>query len=406
VLPVLHRIKRRILACGQQWLAYPRRAKPWMEPYFMLKGFRRAAKSLPEAGSILVVKLDRLGDVVLASGFLRGLRASAPQAEITLVVRSGLVELVERCPYVDAVCGFECDERWIGQLHGRGTAWLYAEHRRMLRFAAEHLWPRRPDLALVPRYDCDHCGALMLAYLSGATRRVSFSPANWTSGYAAALEKLLTGRVDCAPELHEVTKLMTLLRSIGGAAEHERLELWFSEEDRNEGARLAGFDRDDGRVYVSLGVGASDPAKQWPMACFLDVARSLLTKPDLVVLVVGDRRDGGVGREIRRVLGDRVVDLCGKTTLRQLAALLERCALHIGNDSGPLHMAAATPLPVVEISAHARSGAPSHPLSPSRFGPWATPCVVLQPPAGCGMEGISVRMVQDAVRKLMPAWRL
>ncbi|MHB1559266.1 MAG: glycosyltransferase family 9 protein, partial [Isosphaeraceae bacterium] len=66
-------------------------------------------------------------------------------------------------------------------------------------------------------------------------------------------------------------------------------------------------------------------------------------------------------------------------TLRQTTAILSRCRLFIGNDSGPMHLASAVGVPVVEISMFPRSGPRGHVSSPHRFGPWGVPSVIVQP---------------------------
>ena len=68
----------------------------------------------------------------------------------------------------------------------------------------------------------------------------------------------------------------------------------------------------------------------------------------------------------------------------QTGALLQRCALFIGHDSGPTHMASAAGIPVVVVSCHPRDGAAMNVQSPRRFGPWSPTARVLQPDHGTG----------------------
>src|SRR5512141_888224 len=116
---------------------------------------------------MLVVRLDEIGDVVLMSAFLRELRRNASDASITLVVKPGTRELVERCPYVNEVLPFD----W-GASGRMATLRLRA---RAAAMARKELWPRRFDLALHPRWDADYYQASFLTYFSGAATRVGYS---------------------------------------------------------------------------------------------------------------------------------------------------------------------------------------------------------------------------------------
>ena len=102
------------------------------------------------------------------------------------------------------------------------------------------------------------------------------------------------------------------------------------------------------------------------------------------ILAVGGIGEEWIGKEFREAFGETLVDAIGQTTLRQTAALLKHCRLFVGVDSGPMYLAAAAGIPVVEISCHPRDGSPLHANSPRRFGPWGVPSVVLQPGRGCG----------------------
>jgi heptosyltransferase-2 len=86
-----------------------------------------------------------------------------------------------------------------------------------------------------------------------------------------------------------------------------------------------------------------------------------------------------LGRELERQLGGTVINSVGRTTLREVCALLKHCQLYIGNDTGAMHLAAAAGVPVVEISCHPLNGSHFHANSPRRFGPWGVDFTVLQP---------------------------
>ena len=334
---------RRLVA----FLASPRAARLVGQPLFWLVGRRSTIGEidLARVRRVLVIRLDEIGDVAMTAPFLRELRRNAAGAWISLVVKPGVFNLVERCPYVDEVLTFDWNTPpRLGRLRRHGRA---------LRLAWRHLWARRFDLAVVPRWDVDHYHAAFVAYFSGARWRVAYSEQvaalkrRLNPGYDALFTHVLQ---DDTPR-HEVERNLQVLRALGGTVADDRLELWVAPEDeayaddvlrRNSVA--------PGEVLVGLGpAGGNSPFKQWPVDRFIAVARRLLAASPVRLLVVGGPGEEALGEEMARTLGPSAINLVGRTTLRQMAAFLHRCRLYVGNDAGPMHVAAAVGTPVVAV---------------------------------------------------------
>jgi ADP-heptose:LPS heptosyltransferase len=97
------------------------------------------------------------------------------------------------------------------------------------------------------------------------------------------------------------------------------------------------------------------------------------------VVVVGGPEDAAAGQQVANACGDRAMSLAGRLSLRQVSALLQRCSVFVGNDSGPMHLAGAAGVPVVEVSCHPLSAPIDHPNSPARFGPWGVSARIVRP---------------------------
>ncbi len=110
----------------------------------------------------------------------------------------------------------------------------------------------------------------------------------------------------------------------------------------------------------------------------LEIAGWLIDTYDAQILLVGSPAEREAGKLFRE-LGNRVLNSIGKTTLREAAALLKHCQLYVGNDTGPMHLAAANGVPVVAVSCHPLEAAPSRAYSPKRFSPWKVQHRILQP---------------------------
>ena len=359
------------------WLATPRAARVVGEPFFWLTGMRRKGQKidLSQVKRVLVVRLDEIGDVVLTTPFLRELRRNLPNAWVTLVVKPQVYNLVELCPYVNEVLTYDWGEK--------GRSGELRRHVGAIKLAAQHLWKRKFDLAVLPRWDADHYyHGTFLVYFSGAPWRVGYSEGvishkrRLNGGY----DRLFTHVLNDSTVKHEVEHNLDVIRFLGGQVQDERLELWLSEEDETFTEQMLkshGVGPDN--LLIAFAPGAGVPKRMWPLGNFIELGTWLKSQYAAHLVVGGGRGEERLGRELQQKIGDTVINAVAQTTLRQTSALLKRCHLYVGNDAGPMHLAAAAGIPVVEISCHPLDGSPSHPNSPVRFGPWGVPHIVLQP---------------------------
>ncbi len=100
--------------------------------------------------------------------------------------------------------------------------------------------------------------------------------------------------------------------------------------------------------WFALGVGAMWESKRWPVGRYLEVGRRLRAELGLVPVVVGGREDREIGS---RLAASWKMGLCaaGELSVRESAALLEGCSFYLGNDTGPMHLAAAVGRPCVGV---------------------------------------------------------
>lgn len=370
---------RPVKAAGErvaQQLATPRVARLLGEPLFWLMARRKTegGLDLSRVRRVLVVRLDEIGDAVMTTPFLRALRRNLPDAWITLVVKPAVYNLVELCPYVNEVLIYD---------------WKTAEslrelrrHGRALRLARQHLWHRRFDLAILPRWDADGYHGSFVTYFSGAPWRVGFSEnvIEHKRRLNRDFDGLFTHVLEDHTLKHEVERNLDVLRFLGGSVQDDRLELWLGPEDEVSAEQcLQSHHVRPGDLVIAFGPGAGSPRRMWPLAHFLELGEWLSKEDRRRILVIGGKGEEPLGQALRRHLGETVINVVGQTTLRQAGALLKRCQLFVGNDAGPMHLAAAAGVPVVEISCHPQDGDPLHYNSPRRFGPWGVPHRILQP---------------------------
>ena len=319
--------------------------------------------------TVAVLRLDHIGDLVLTGPFLVELRATSPHAHILLVGTTTVADRARRLAVVDEVLTVpDRRTRWFGRI--RRAVDRYRLIRRLRR--------RRIDVLIVPRWDFDHYGALKIARRSGAPLRLGFAETTKRSEPEA-----FTRVVDAPADEHEALKPLRLLPAVHqrdwSELEHPQ---WFTAEDERAADKLLASA--DGPLIV-FGIGADEARKVWPAERFALSAVALCEAFRAVAVVVGSRDDGQAASRFAAI-APTCINLAGATTLPVAAAVIARAMLFVGNDAGPMHLAAAAHVPVVEIRCHPRSGQPAHRYGPARFGPRPGPAVTLQPAgpaAGC-----------------------
>ena len=326
-----------------------------------------------DARAVLVVALAEAGDMVLLSVFLRELRRLASSARVTIVCLPAVRGLLESSADVDEVIAYDAaTHRLLRPLQLPGRARAFVRRERLDRF----------DIVIVPRWDIDQHLAAAIAVFSRAPRRVSHSEhaTERKATLNAGFDTLFTDVVRSSGVRHEVERHVEMLRAMGATAPSTRLRLALSEGDRMRAAKELTVRGARGPL-IALGIGAAHPKRRWSIARFAEVGRALQRDHGAHIVIVGGSSDVEAQTELLQHLEPAATGLAGLLTLRESAAVLEQCQLFIGNDSAPMHLAAAVGVSCVEISCHPAGGDPLHNNAPERFGPWGVPSVIVRPDA-------------------------
>jgi heptosyltransferase II len=282
---------------------------------------------------LLVRATNWVGDAVLSIPALAALRARRPDAEITVLARPWVADLYRDQGLVDRLLSFDHRGRHRGVI---GVERL-ARELRAERFDSAVLFQNAFEAA-------------WLAWRAGIPERI---------GYARdARGPLLTKpipvpRPDEIPA-HEANYYLELLRRAGWIEALPklapvRLRLAPDTVERAEQFLLsAGCPASS--LRVAFGAGAAyGTAKCWPANRYADLARRLVAEYGARVLLFGAASEASVAAEVEHGAGTGVINLIGRSAIGDLPALLSRCHLFIGNDSGAMHVAAAVGLSVVAV---------------------------------------------------------
>ena len=138
------------------------------------------------------------------------------------------------------------------------------------------------------------------------------------------------------------------LKQLGINTEKADFLIEINEEDEKIAGNLLGPFKTK-EALMAMAPGALSEVKRWPAGRFKETAVELAGGLNAHIVLVGDKNDCRIADEITRCLPNKALNLCGKTSLMQLAAVLRKTKLLITNDSAPMHLAAAQKVPVISL---------------------------------------------------------
>ncbi|MBN1344284.1 MAG: lipopolysaccharide heptosyltransferase II [Phycisphaerae bacterium] len=303
---------------------------------------------------ILLIKPSSLGDVTHALPILEGLRKRYPNAHIAWMLGTGFVDLIEGHPALDEIIPF--DRKRFGRL-GRSAA-VNVE---FLRYVSS-LRRKRFDLAI------DLQGLFRSGFFAWVTRApVRIGPGE--SREAAWV--FYTHRFHAETmESHAVDRLWSVAEMLGFGDEPRSFHLPISPDDRAAARRLlvdGGVNPDED--YAVVFPGARWETKVCPAERFTTAIDHMHEAHHLPVVLAGGRDEEEVCRSVQHACRRHPLNLAGKTTLRQVVALIEGARLVVVNDSGPMHLAGVLGRPLVAVLG---------PTNPVRTGPYRQPEAVVR----------------------------
>jgi heptosyltransferase-2 len=331
---------------------------------------------LPAREEILVRGVNWLGDAVLSVPALQRLREGKPRARITLLAPEKLGGLWEGQPFLDDLLLFS---------PGAGL-WQTARRLRARKFTAAIAFPNSLRSALE-------------LWLAGIPQRTGYArpwrtlflthPVPPRSGAlpmrkrSAGEIRQLIARAASPPPMsaaaHHIHDYLALVGALGASSEPLPPRITISQEESEKTAARLGLPaaRED-RPLLGLNPGAEyGPAKRWPAESFIAAGIAIEKAARCRWIIFGGPSEIELAQSISTGLGQNfpgqpVINLAGRTTLRELAAALKSCRLLLTNDTGPMHLAAAVGTPVV---------VPFGSTSPEMTGPvWSAGSQILRAP--------------------------
>lgn len=343
---------------------------------------RRTPPSLGEAPRILLLRADGIGDFVMTTPLLPALRRAYPKATIDLLCYEWSKSLADLFSgMIDRIIA-------VGPGYSRPSA---------LRALIAALRTRRYDAVVDLRGDHRY---VLLAALSGARGRYGFA--------GSGFDYLLTHAL-ARPEGHQTEEVARIATALGALIDAPAPLLPLTDDHHRFAAdwlEVSGAGPDQPIVAMHV-THAARPAKLWPLDRFAAVAENLMAAFGARILLLGGPGDRADAEAFGRSLSAPALMAAGRTSQAETAALLERCRLFIGIDSGTAHIAGAAGCPALVLFG---------PTDPGRYRPWGPHCRALTAGVPCGgrcdqsvcavaahpcMTALTVDQVLTAARELM-----
>lgn len=290
---------------------------------------------------ILIIRLDRIGDLILSTPAIRAVRENFPEAEIFLLIREYTKDLVIHNPNINKLLIYGKDK--IDNDYDL-------------------------SIALHPGFRQN-----FMIFISGARYRVGCT--GWGGGFFLT-HKLVDDRQTRVR--HVVESVLEVVRSIGCSTDNKAIEVSVTDEGERfvEQFLQENQIKSDERVII-IHPGARQECIRWKKEGFAEVGDRLIREVKARVILIGDDQERKLVEEIAFLMQEKPLFALG-LELTQAVSLIKKSSLFIGNASGPMHIAAALNVPVVAIFGVV------NPLdSYQEWGPWGEGHIVVSKNLQC-----------------------
>jgi len=297
---------------------------------------------------ILVILLGAIGDVTRALPLLVRLRRAYPQAHIAWAVEPAAAALLDYHPALDEILLYQ---------RSRGSQTFLP----FLRTVRNHHFDLVLDLQR-------HLKSGLVSLWSRAPVRLGFHRSNTKEGNWL----FNTHTIEAVPDFSlKLAQYLKFADALGLPDDGVRFDLRLRpQEEQQVETLLAGTIR----PFATFFLGSRWPSRFWFPQATAEVAQVLQQEYGMGIVLVGGPSEVAFAQQVSEAMGTAVTNLSGKTSLRDLIGVFSHARFALGPDSGPMHIAAATDIPVISLW-----GA----TSPLRSAPWGSEAFVIRGQAAC-----------------------
>lgn len=278
--------------------------------------------------NIIIRMPNWIGDAVMATPVIEEVRRFFPEAEITLMCQGIIGDLFLEDPRADSLFRFKKISGWIHQ----------KERKRII----DPLKKGAFDLGILLT---NSLSSAWWFYRGGVKERLGFS-----THMRSFLLKPSVRLPKNVENQHLVKTYKELLIPLGITPTDSTPTLFLSPEEELKAENILQKFSTPGSKWIGINPGAAfGSAKCWLPDRFRALIEKILAETPHRVVCFGDQAGAPLVKEITEGLGERVLNMAGRTTIRELMALIKAVDVFLTNDSGPMHIAAALKVPLLAL---------------------------------------------------------
>jgi len=284
---------------------------------------------------ILVFRTGTIGDVLMTTPFIHALRIRFPNAHITYLVGKWAKEAIRGNPSINELIVF--DER------------IFFDIRRMPNIIRLIFDMRKGKFDVAFILDISFVYSA-IAYLAGIPIRVGLNRNG--EGF------ILTHKVEYVYMRHHVNNFLSTLSFFGvdSSFANTNMEITVSKDDEEYASKLLSlYNLSDKDSIIGIAPGGAKnpgedmPLRQWPLEHYEKLVDDLWKQFGAKIILIGSGNDRAQTEKLEKTSSTHIINLAGKTTIKQAASVIGKCDLFITHDSGLMHLAAASGTPTISI---------------------------------------------------------
>jgi heptosyltransferase-2 len=270
---------------------------------------------------ILILRLSSIGDILLSTPFIRQTRIRFPEATIDFVVKKQFLELIKFNPHLNKIYEYDPQQKFKGLL----SLGLELRDKKYHYVFDLHNNPRTKILSALSRHE----------------NRYKISKDKLKRFLLVKLKLNLYSEITTIPDRYLRTG-----KILGITDDHKSLEIYWKNETE---FYINSLLKENGITsrFITLAPGAGYFTKKWPLEKYSDLITKILKDTNFYILILGSSIEQPYLSNL--IKDDRILNLAGKISLSEAAAILSRSTVLVSNDSGLMHMSTAVKTPVIAL---------------------------------------------------------